>query len=221
MRTAKPSTDRQQQGGIEPGHGTPVLLGASGNDAPTKRGNKLAIAGAATSLIPPVGLVMSIMGLNRSKTVNGAGKAAATAGIVLSLAFAGSYSFAIAQATRSGGSDPVCASATSALHSMDDTFSTDAQNGMNWQTAPAALMTEVTNDAADVGNARAEVDTLIAKSTHADIKAKLQDVDNALIQTGSDFDNTNANPFTGMQTLSGLIAADSTAIGKLCGGAGS
>jgi hypothetical protein len=57
--------------------------------APRKQGNPLAIAGAALSFLPPVGLVLSTLGFTRSKARRGAGRTVALVGIALSLAFCG------------------------------------------------------------------------------------------------------------------------------------
>lgn len=47
--------------------------------------NQLAVSGLILSfLIPPIGLIVSIIGLVRSKNLNGAGKGPAIAGIIIS-----------------------------------------------------------------------------------------------------------------------------------------
>jgi hypothetical protein len=219
---ARLRSDQQTVSGQSDAEPTPPPAASAGADSDTgsaaaTQNNRMATAGAVTSIVPPLGLALSITGLVRSKAIGGAGKAAAITGIVLSLAFAGGYGLAFSAAASSGGSDPVCASAPSALQSMQRTFGNDAQNGSNWNIAPEAVATEITTDAGDVGNARTEVDNLISKSTHADVTAKLQDLDDMLAQTANDYSSSDANPFTDMQKLSSRLTTDRTAIDSLCG----
>jgi hypothetical protein len=182
-----------------------------------KQGNGFAVAGAWTSIVPPLGLVLSIVGLARSKTVGGAGRTAATVGIALSAVFAGGYGFAVAKAGGSGGNDPACMAAEPALQSMRRTFNADAQAQQAAGTNGAMLATVVTDDADDIGNAKIEVDGLLSRSTHADVKSRLQDLDSALGHAGTDFGDAAADPFDDLATVQSRLEADTDAIDGLCG----
>ena len=81
--------------------------------------NRVAVAGAVASIIPPIGLCLSIAGLVRSKTA-GAGRTTAAVGLVLSLVFGVGYGFAISHAGGAGGSDPACATAQTTLNSIQN-----------------------------------------------------------------------------------------------------
>lgn len=54
-----------------------------------KQGNPVALAGAALSVLPPLGLVLSVIGYARSRSRDGAGRIAALIGIVLTIVFGG------------------------------------------------------------------------------------------------------------------------------------
>lgn len=54
-----------------------------------KPGNRVALAGAALSFLPPVGLVLSAIGFVRSRSRDGAGRMAALIGITLAVVFGG------------------------------------------------------------------------------------------------------------------------------------
>ena len=184
----------------------------------------MALAGAILSIIPLLGLIFSIIGLVRSKALGGAGKTAATIGIVLSIVFAGGYGFAAYKLGNSTAADPACISSESAASSMesklnaDETALTTAENSSDSSAVKTALDTMIS----DMQTIKGQLDSDVAEATHADVKAKLQAFDTDLGKLVTDLkavENGDTSAATDLESVANRLGPEGDAVDSLCGNA--
>ena len=218
----------QQAGYGQPGYGADPYAGAYagapyGGAAP-KKTNGFALAGAIICFAQLFGLIFSIIGLVKAKSLGGAGKTAATVGIVLSILFAGGYGFAAVKLASSTALDPACISSEAAATSMqskltaDETALTTAENANDTAGIKTALDTMVS----DLQTVKGELDTDLTKATHADVKTKLQALDTDLGKLLSDVpavESGNSSAATDLATVANRLTPDGDAVDSLCGNA--
>lgn len=71
----------------DPNTGEPIVHQYNGQQAPSNQSNPFAIAGLICAIVvgPILGIILSIIGFNKSKSMNGEGKGLALAGIIVSI----------------------------------------------------------------------------------------------------------------------------------------
>jgi len=213
----------QQGFAVDPFGG--AYAGAPYGGAAPKQTNGLALAGAILSVLPLLGLIFSIIGLSRAKVLGGAGRTAATVGIVLSLLFAAGWGtavyFAATKLVNSTAADPACISAESAATSMeskldaDESVLSDAESSDSSSKVQAALDTMVS----DMESIKGELDGDVAKATHATVKAKLQAFDTDLGKMITDLksvENGDESAADDLDTVASRLSTDGDAVDSLC-----
>ena len=218
----------QQPGFGQPGYGADpyggAYAGAPYGGAAPKQTNGLALTGAITSWIPLIGLIFSIIGLARVKALGGAGKTAATVGLVLSILVTGGVGFGIYKLGNSTAADPACISSETAATSMQSKLTTDesalttAENANDTTAVKTALDTMVS----DMQSIKTDLDSDVAKATHADVKAKLQSFDTDLGKLISDLQSVesgNSSAATDLSAVASRLGPEGNAVDSLCGNA--
>jgi len=159
-----------------------VFAGAPYGVAIPKQTNGLALAGAITSIIPVVGLVLSIIGLARVKALGGAGRTAAIIGIVLGLLFTGGIGFGVYKLANSTAADPACLTSEADILSMDAKVTADeAAMSSAASSGDADQQLKAANALlSDLETIKADLDRDVAKATHADVRAKIRTLDDDL-----------------------------------------
>jgi hypothetical protein len=210
-------------GSPQPGPGqAPYGYPAPGYYPAPKGSNGIALAGAITSFIPVVGLVLSIIGRVRAKALGGAGKTAGTVGIILSLIFTVGGGYGLYKLGNSTAADPGCISAEAAARSMNSTLSSDEsaiataeQNGDS-----SALDTAKNKFLSDFQGLKAKVDSAAAESKHGNVKAAIQAMGDDLANFNTEFQAIFAGTSTDTATLTqtaSKLQTDGDALDNLCG----
>jgi hypothetical protein len=171
--------------------------------APPQQGNGLATAGLVLGILPTgiIGLIVSILGLNRAGKVGGVGKGKAWTGIILSIIWIGIYVIGgIAVAGNvSKRLDPACTSAESYSQTIATKMDADSDD-------PNAIEADL-QDA--ITNLNADAD----KTSNSDTKA-------AINKLADDFQTLLTDVKSGTipsDSLQNQIDADGTAVDKACG----
>ena len=193
--------------------GAPYVDGAG-----PRQTNGAALAGAILSVLPPLGLVLSAVGLSRAKVLGGAGKTAAGLGIVLSLVFAGGYGVGVYELARSASVDPACASVSameSELSNDESALSTVESSGGDGDTqrALSSVVSELQTLDGELGG-DAE------RATHADVQVRIQAVDGELGKMIADLKAVQGGDDSALSGLNGIVGklqADGAAMNQVCG----
>lgn len=198
-----------------------AFAGAPYGGAISKQTNGLALAGAITAIIPVVGLVLSIVGLARVKTLGGAGRTAGTIGIVLGLLFTGGIGFGIYKLVNSTAADPACLTSEADILSMDAKVTSDESamssaassgNAAQQLTAANALLS-------DLQTIKADLDRDVAKATHTDVKGKISILDEDLGTVATDLKRMiggdSSVRSSGLSAINQL-ETDANAVDKVC-----
>ena len=196
-----------------------------GGSAPEQT-NGLALAGAALSVIPLVGLVFSIVGLARAKALGGVGKTVATVGLVMSILFAAGWGVvgyvAATEVVNSTAVDPACVAAESAAVSMERALATDESALADAEASDDAgtVKVAVGRMVSDMETIKAELDEDVARAAHASVRAKLQALDADLGRMIADLraaGNGDVSATDDLESLVGKSGADGQTIDGLCG----
>lgn len=187
------------------------------------RTNGIALVGAILSVLPPIGLVLSVIGLGKARTLGGAGHTTAIVGIVLSLVFAGGYGFGFYELAGSTGANPACSSMLAAESSLsvDESGLTagDSTSGGGGGSGRAVLSTTV----AQLRVLKVELDRDVVRATHADVRGRIRAVDVDLGQMIADAEAVQSGDdaaLSGLETAAGRLQADAAAVDRLCGDVG-
>jgi len=184
------------------------------------RTNGIALAGAILSVLPPVGLVLSVIGLGKARTLGGAGHTTAIVGIVLSLVFAGGYGFGIYELAGSAGVDPACSSmlaAESSLSADESGLTATAGDSTSGESSGRAVLATTV---AQLRVLKSELDRDVARATHADVRGRIQAVDVDLGQMIADAKAVQSGDdaaLSGLETVAGRLQVDAEAVDRLCG----
>ena len=157
----------------------PSLLNQQPDELPpVKRDNGVAVVGFTLAVIvPPLGLIVSIIGLTKSKALGGAGKTLSVAGIVVSLLVGAGIGTLVAIAGPAAP-DPGCI--TAQVTSQDrNTISADEAAMSRDQNSPLAVR-------ADVRHFVVYLRSLETRFTTAEAQARNQSVKAALSTLASD-----------------------------------
>jgi hypothetical protein len=215
-----------QFGAPAPGQFDPNAPGATGGYGypvtQPKGSNGLALAGAITSWVPLVGLVLSIVGLVRSKALGGAGKTAATVGIVLSLLFSVGWGFGVYKIGTSTAADPGCITAESGVRNLQSSLTADEQalNTAGQSGDQAQMTTAEQKFVTDMNSIKTVMDHSQSISTHANVKTAIGKVDTDLTTFISEFQQIMAGSTTdtsSLETSANSLSTDGDALDSLCG----
>jgi hypothetical protein len=188
--------------------------------------NSFATAGAVTSFVPVIGLVLSFAGLIRSRG-RGAGKAAARVGVVLSLVFTaawGAAGYYVYKSTYAKATDPGCVSADadflgySAQLQRDAAAMADAA-GSSGGARGAAFTTAVRDYQADVAKLVADFDADSAKAGDPEMKSAIAAVGTDLTGLDTDFGNLATGNYAGatdLVDLNGKLMSDFQHMESVC-----
>jgi hypothetical protein len=194
-----------------------AYAGAPCGEAGPWRTNGAALAGAILSVLPPLGLALSIIGLVKAGRLGGAGKTAATVGIVLSVVFAGGYGFGAYELVKSVGVDPACSSVSATEGSLNADGSPLAvaasASGGGGRAALGALVSELQT-------LKSELDRDVTKATHVDVRAKIQAADGDLAQMiagAKAVENGDGAAAAGLETAAARLQVDEDAVDVVCG----
>ena len=193
--------------------GAPYVDGAG-----PRQTNGAALAGAILSVLPPLGLVLSAVGLSRAKALGGAGKTAAGLGIVLSLVFAGGYGVGVYELARSASVDPACASVSameSELSNDESALSTVESSGGDGDTQRA-----LSSVVAELQTLDGELGGDAERAIHADVQVRIQAVDGELGKMIADLKAVQGGDDSALSGLNGIVGklqADGAAMNQVCG----
>jgi hypothetical protein len=231
----RPSPDAEGVQGV-----TDVVYAGRPFDAtPAVRSNPAAIAGAALSMVPVVGVILSVLGLLRTQTLGGAGRTVATVGLALSVAFTAGEAFAayeIADSTASA--DPACVATRADVDALQIRLSTDVAtlaNGGAQVPATAATTTAAatTGDATsaasaatalvtDLRSVKSALEHNIGRATHANVRIGLQAFDadlGTLISSVRQVESGDQAAIALIQVTVAKLRADGQSIDVVCDGA--
>lgn len=186
-KQGKPETAGEAGERMEPGQsgrsGRPRARAYAGRlvDAvPSARRNGAAVAGAALSVVPLVGMALSILGLTRAHALGGAGRTVATVGLVFSLALTLGEGFAVYELGKpSAPADPACVTTRAEVDALQQRLADDAsalsaaQAAGDPTTADAAASTLVT----DLRAVKSSLDRGVGEAKHADVRVGIQAFD--------------------------------------------
>ena len=189
-------------------------------------GNSFATAGAVTSFVPVIGLLLSLAGLFRSRGAR-AGKSVARFGVVLSLVFsaawgvAGYYGYKSAYAKVS---DPGCVSAGADFLGYSTQMQEDATAMADAAGSPGgarstAFTTAVRNYQADLAKLVADFDVDSAKADGAGLKTAIQAVSADLTGLDTDFGylaTGNYAAATNLMDLNAKLITDFQSMESVC-----
>jgi hypothetical protein len=192
-----------------------------GGGAGPRSTNGAALAGAILSVLPPLGIVLSAVGLSRAKALGGAGRTAASIGIALSLVFAGGYGFGIYELASSADADPACASvsATEAQLSTDESALATVESSGGDSDAQAALGTVV----AELQPLKLQLSEDAMRATQANVRSRIQAVESDLGKMIVDLKAVQGGDDSALSALDGAasqLQTDSAAMNSVCGLAG-
>lgn len=185
--------------------------GAAASGASAVAPNSFATAGAVTSFVPVIGLVLSLAGLVRSRG-RGAGKAAARVGVVLSLVFTaawGAAGYYVYKSTSAKATDAGCVSADadflgySAQLQRDAAAMADAA-GSSGGARSAAFTAAVRGYQADIAKLVADFDADSAKAGGPEMKSAIAAVGADLTGLDADFGNLATGNYAGATDVVGL-----------------
>jgi hypothetical protein len=133
---------------------------------PSARENGAAVAGAALSVVPLLGMILSILGLSRASALGGAGRSLAAVGLVLSVACTGGEAYAayLLGDSASAG-DPACVASSAEFQAMQSRLAEDVRS------IPTAGPQRVVDDLTSLDKSLAH-DQQVA--THADVRSALR-----------------------------------------------
>jgi hypothetical protein len=199
-----------QYGQPEPPYGPP----------PPKQGNGFAIAGIILAIFAPLlGLIFSIIGLNKSKARAGAGRALSIAGIIVSVIVMAGGGALVAVLANSTAADPGCVSAESASRQMQSTLSADAAAMNRDQNSSSALQADLQHFLNDMQALQGRMTAADAQAQHQSVKAQIS----AVISDMGTFDSSlqgiaqgNTSLVSQMQTSGNKLQSDGNALDSTC-----
>ena len=212
---------RQQR--LTPKPGTSAYAGRPADAASPARANKAAIAGAATSVVPLLGMVLSILGLTRAQALGGAGRTVATVGLVFSVALTAGEGFA---AYELGGSsthaDPACATTHTEVDDVQARLAQDATTLSKVQAAddPTAASAAASILVTDLRAVKSALDRSVGRAARADVRAGIETFDadlGTLISAVRQVADGEQSALPEMQAAVVKLHVDGQSVDGLCG----
>ena len=197
-----------------------------GSDGGSGSGNSFATAGAITSFVPVIGLLLSLVGLFQSRGRR-AGKTVARIGVVLSLVFSAAWGVAGYYGYRSAYakvSDPGCVSADAdflgySTQMQDDATAMADAAGSPGGARSAGFTTAVRNYQADLAKLVADFDVDSVKADGSSLKTAIQTVSTDLTGLDTDFGYLATGDFaaaTNLMDLNGKLITDFQSMESVC-----
>lgn len=224
MPPQQPYGDQPPYGAVPPPYGggpVPPPGGYGYPMPPQNQKNGFAVAGLVLSILPLLGIIFSILGLNRAGKVGGKGRVMAIWGLVLSIVFIGGYAAIGVALKNSPALDPGCTSAESSFRNMLPTIQTDesklsADASGSDQTALQADLTKFTGD---VQSIKSSLDSSLSQAQHQSVKDKIQamDTDINTVLTGlQSIQNGDTSQLTQFTDAAGRLGSDGDALDNIC-----
>lgn len=215
----------QQQSGYGQQPGYPAAGYPQPGGYPAQQSNGVALAGAICCFIPVLGLILSIIGRAKAKSLGGAGKVAGNVGIVLSLLFTGGAAFAVYKIGNSTAADPACISAESDSAKLMSTLNTDAQSMQDAENSGDATQLTTAGDKfiSDMRSLQQQLTADEAKATHDNVRVALKKFDTDLGTFLSGLQQSlkgDSSGDTATNAAGQRLETDGDAIDSLCGNAG-
>ena len=143
-----------------------------------KRGNGFAVAGLVLAIFAPLlGLIFSIIGLAKSRTRAGAGKALSIVGIVLSLVVGAGATIVVVKlannVAHSTAADPGCISAENDSRQMGTTLSADDAAITRDSNNPSAVRTDLQKFLTDMQSLQGRLSSAQAQAQHQSVKTRI------------------------------------------------
>ena len=205
-----PQAGYAQPGYPQPGYGMP----------PQKQSNGLAIAGLILAiLVWPVGLILSIIALVKSKGLGGAGKTPAIIGLIISLILGAGTVALVAVAAKSTAADPGCISAESSINDLTPKLTADESKLSADSGNSTATQADLTTLIADMQSVKTDLDNAEGLATHDSVKAAIGKMDTDLgtfltgMQAIESGDSSNA---TQTMNVANQLGPDGQAVDNLC-----
>jgi hypothetical protein len=197
---------------------------------PVARDNPAAILGAALSIVPVLGVVLSILGLIRSQTLAGAARNIAALGLALSVAFTAGETFAVYELVDSSApADPACVATRADVDALQVRLSADVATLANGGAQPPVTTGETTSAAAaasaletDLRSVKSALERNIGRATHANVRIGLQAFDSdlgTLISAVRQVESGDETAIGLVQATAAKLRADGQSIDTLCDGA--
>jgi hypothetical protein len=204
-----------------PSSGAVAYAGLPFDSVPPARRNPAAIAGAALSVVPVLGTILSILGLAGSQTRGGAGRTVATVGLVFSVVFTAGEAFAAFQVGRSAPADPACVATEADVDAAQNRLSADATTlsravAAGDTTAASAMETALV---ADLRMVESTLQRNVGLATHANVRAGIRAFNadlGTLISALRQVESGDQGAMGQVQTAMGRLRADGQSIDMLC-----
>ena len=130
------------------------------------------VVGITLAIVPPLGLILSIIGLTKSKVLAGAGKTLSITGIVVSL-LGGTGIVTLVAIAGPAPPDPGCITAQVVPSQMMNTISADEAAMSRDQNNPLAMRADARHLMIDVQPLETRFTTAQAQAQHQSVKAAL------------------------------------------------
>lgn len=182
---------------------------------PPARNNGAAVAGAALSVVPLLGAILSILGLSRASALGGAGRSLAAVGLVLSVACTGGEAYAAyLLGDSASAADPGCVAASAEFQAMQSRLAEDVRS------IPTASPQRVVDDLTSMDKSLAHDQQL---ATHADVRSALRgtvgDLD-GLTSTVIEIEAGDDSAYAATTPELTRLRADGQRLGEACGYSG-
>jgi hypothetical protein len=199
-----------------------VYAGLPFDGVPRARRNPVAIAGAALSVVPLLGTILSILGLVRSQSRGGAGRTVATVGLVLSVAFTAGEAYAAFQLGRSAPNDPACVATKADVDIAQIRLSADATTLSRAVAADDTTAASATETAlvTDLRMVESTLQRNASLATHANVRVGIRALDadlGTLISAVRQLESGDQAAMGQLQSAMGRLRTDGQSVDVLCG----
>ena len=189
------------------------------------RRNRFAVAGAACSIAPVLGVAISIVGLFKSRAADGKGRRLSAAGLVLSVVFAGLYTLTGLSIAYSAAWDDGCRRAMGHEPSITDVFERDLAGIRRDSTSPQWLIVlpdGVYGAGADARGILKQMQVAESQTSRGDVRADIQRVERDLgalveLSAGANSHRDWTAAAAGVMSALHQVLADAAVLTSLCG----
>lgn len=192
-------------------------------ETPSVRSNPAAVAGAALSVIPLVGMAFSVLGLTRAQALGGAGRTVATVGLVFSVVLTVGEGVAAYELSRPTSSiaDPACVSTRAEVDDVqlrlaDDASALSAAQSSGDATASTSATSALVTDLRAV---KSSLDAGAGRATHADVRVGIEAFDadlGTLISAVRQIASGGQSAQDELQAAEAKLRADGQSVDVLC-----
>ena len=215
--------DQAQYGAAPPQYGGPVPPpGGYGYPMPPQaQKNGFSVAGLILSWLPLLGIIFSILGLNRASKAGGKGRGMSIAGLVLSIAFIGLYVGLGVAVSKSPALDPGCTSAESSFQAMLGTIQTDESKLTTDASGSdqTAMQSDLAKFTTDVQGIKTALDSALTQAQHQSVKDKIQTMDadiNTVLTGLQAIQSGDTSQLTQFTDAASRLGTDGDALDSIC-----